>query len=210
MDPKLQSSFIPRKSMANIPSYQASSVTVYSIVASIMFVVALGLATVAFISKKTMIDDIVNMNKTLVETRNSFQTEMILDLKNKSYRLTEANSLLKNHLAFSNFFHFVEDTVYEGVTWNDLTYEYNKSGQVRIKLSGLARSFNSLALQYDIFENNPGLSDVALTKIAPDKSGGVSFVAEAVVSRDMILYKAKEVLSVKDEGSLSAEINDIP
>jgi len=173
--------------------FEAKSINLFSIIAIIIFIIAVGGGVAVFISKQLLVTNINSLNKTLIETKDSFEPSTIDDLKRKSARLSEAKSLLDNHFSFSAFFRFMEKNTYQNVVFKDFTYVLQEDGnRPKITVKGQAKDFNSLALQSDLLMKSKELSDITFLEINPDKVGNILFSFSAMVDPSFVLYKYRD------------------
>jgi len=111
------------------------------------------------------------------------KTEQILTLENqmKSYRvkIDDFVSLINNHKFSYNFFGRLEDKIgvlekdtHPKVFFNNMTFSIGKNPVV---ISGITESFEIIAQQIFLFQNDPAVNSVTITKAEINKEGKIEF-----------------------------------
>lgn len=189
MDAKFQPSFIPKQPMASVSRGVSGHVSLLYVIASIIFIVTLGLMGAAFIAERTIRSDIANLNAQIIAAQASFELSTIEDLRRVSAMTTIAHGLLEKHIALSKFLESLGDVTYSNVSFSGLTLDTANGTDVTASLQGMAGSYNALILQSDLFENLSFLKTPAFSDFGLDKSGSVSFSFTATIDPPLIDYK---------------------
>ncbi len=189
MDARFQPSFIPKAPLAQFSQGRTGTISVLYVVASIVFIVVLGLVGAIFITKRTLEREITALDQDLVNAKASFELSTIEELKKVSARTSIANTLLDKHLAVSKFFERLNETTYTNVAFSSFEAESATDGSVEVTLVGRAGGFNSLILQQNLFDNLAFLQDPLFSNFSLDEEGNVSFTFNAVVDSGTVSYK---------------------
>ena len=191
MNSKIRSSFIPKKAIAtkNSTLKKYRSFNILTFVATIVFVVSLAASGGVFIYERLIENSIDQKGIELDSARQTIDIGLINEFKALDRKLRTAEELLGRHTAMTLFFDFLESSTLQNVQYNEFNYEFNTDGVIIINMEGIARSFNSLTLQSDIFRDsniilNPVFSDLSL-----DESGNVQFNVSARIDPSFVLYR---------------------
>ena len=190
MDTKFQTSFIPKKAVMDTGRPRAASVSVFLIIAIILFIVSFAAAGGVFIYKKILIGQINDMNARLVEAKNSFEPTLIDTANALNSRIEGAKKLLAVHSAVSPVFDFLENDALSTVKFDSFSYQ-SKDGMAPIlSLSGQAKDFTSVALQSDIFGQEKFIKNPVFSDLNPDTSGNVVFKFNASLDPSLVSYQS--------------------
>lgn len=196
METKFQTSFIPKKSVAEGIT-RKPSVGLFLLIAIILFIVSLSVAGWVYLEKKVLITKI-NNEKTAIETnKNNFETATIESIIRLDSRIKVANELVANHLSVSPIFNFIESRTLKNVRFKSFTFSAkgtDSSGNsvLKIDLSGQAKDFKTLALQADEFgkpEYRGVISGPMFSSLNLAVDGSVNFNFSASVISDFVKYK---------------------
>lgn len=190
MDTKFQTSFIPKKSLAEVNSHsRPESVSLFLIIGVIIFISALAAAGGVFAYKKILIGSIENMNARLAQAKNSFEPSFIDTANNLNKRIEAAKKLLNAHIVISPVFSLLENRTLATVRFNNFTYNLNDNDSGVISLSGEAKNFSSIALQSDIFGKEKYIKNPVFSDLNPDQSGNIVFKFNASLDPNLVSYK---------------------
>ncbi|HEY4499373.1 MAG TPA: hypothetical protein VJH94_04925 [Candidatus Paceibacterota bacterium] len=190
MDAKFQPSFIPKQSVSSISRGITGHISVLYVIASIFFIVTLGLLGASVIAERFLNQDITKLNQDLITAKSSFELSTIEDLKKVSARTSIAGALLENHVALSKFIEMLGDITYANVSFSDLSITASGSGSaVSVTLSGMAASYNTIILQTHLFEGLPFLKNASVSDFGLSETGSVSFTFSANVEPNLVAYK---------------------
>ena len=198
MDPKFQTSFIPKKPM--IPGSMGMPVkktkSVLSNIAIFLVIVTVLLSAGAFLYEKKLIKDNEQKKQKIQKEITTFDPEITNRLIVLKSRIDSAKELLANHLALTKFFELLNANTISTVQFKDFTYNGSPGKPLAVKLSGIAKSYNDLVFQSDTMLANPNLSNVAFSGFGLDKDGNVIFIMDAEINPSYVSYqKAIENLS---------------
>ena len=179
---------MPRQPLASATRV-VTHISVLYVIASIIFIVILGLIAAVFIAERSLRKDIDGLNVKLVNARNSFELGTIAFLKEVSSRTRMANGLLNKHVAISPFFEELGGATFVTVSFSTLSAKITDTQEMDISLDGIASSYNSLILQKDLLTNIPFLTKAKFSNFALDDEGRVGFSFEGSVAPRVIDYK---------------------
>ncbi len=197
-DIKFQTSFIPKKPVADLQK-RRGSLSLFTLVSVIVFLITLGVAGWVYLEKSILTKQIAD-EQTVIETnRSGLVTDSVTieDLIRLDSRINVANALLANHVAVSPIFNFLQARTLQNIRFTNFHFSSlstDVSGQtgVTIQMSGQAQNFRMVASQADEFgkpEWKNIIKEPAISSLNLNADGSVSFVFTAFIVPDYILYK---------------------
>ena len=191
MNSKIRSSFIPKKAIATKSSTlkKYRSFNILTFVATIVFVVSLAASGGVFIYERLIENSIDQKGIELDSARQTIDIGLINEFKALDKKLRTAEELLGRHTAMTLFFDFLESSTLQNVQYNEFNYEFNTDGVIIINMEGIARSFNSLTLQSDIFRDSNIILNPVFSNLSLDESGNVQFNVSARIDPSFVLYR---------------------
>ena len=190
MDAQFQTSFIPKKSTAaGISTRRPPLATLFFVISVIIFVITLVATIGVFSYKKIIIDRITNMSTELSSAKNAFEPRLIDTLTKFSNRVEVAKQVIGAHSVVSPIFDLLENETLASITFDNFKYDFNESGVSSLSMTGQAKSFNSVALQSDIFGQEKLLKGPVFSDLNLDQSGNVIFKFSVSVDRSLTSYK---------------------
>lgn len=202
MDPKIQTSFIPKKSLATVAKSQSANtsgteggISIVFLIALIIFISVLALAIGVFLYQQFLFQDIENKKVSLDRARSAFEPTLIEEMSRLDFRMKSASEILNNHKALSEFFSLLENTTLVSIQFKDFNYNIDESERISISMNGVASNFNSVALQSDIFGDNKFIQEPIFSNLNLDKKGDIVFDFTAFIDPKLLSYKDTKVSS---------------
>src|SRR5689334_21273156 len=96
-----QTSFIPKKPLAEERVVAPRHTSLFSFIATIIFFLSLAGAAGIYFYKASLESSVATMKSEIVAASDSFQPSALKELQILDRRLTDANHLLSNHIAVS-------------------------------------------------------------------------------------------------------------
>lgn len=192
MEPKFNTSFIPKKPTASIQGTVSSGekgINFITLLATVIFLAAVLFAAGVFMYKLTIEQRISQQLSDLEKVRQSFEPNFISQATRLNERIVSAQRILNKHLSPSSIFELLEEFTLQTVAFKSFDFQNNIDGDVMIKGQGEGDSFRSIVLQSDEFGRTGFLRDVLFSGLEPNEKGNVDFTFEAVVDPQLILYR---------------------
>ncbi len=206
MDPKFQSSFIPRKSAADAALPSRTAVSIFTLICVAFFVVAAVLAGLLFLWKQTL----VRGNEALKDELDVYQAKLtdpnIQELIRLNDRIAVATNHLNSHLALSNLFEVLEDVTHPNVQWKNFVYENNDLTSPSFSMFGLAKGFPDVALQSDKVLADKRFVGPLFSDVSLGTDNTVSFSLKTGVAPIVISYKAL----IREKSAIEVTSSDTP
>lgn len=201
MDTKFQTSFIPKKALAEATSRPRSeSVSIFLIISVIIFILTLAVAGGLFAYKRVLIGNIEEMNRRLAEAKNSFEPESIEQWNRLNKRIEAAKKLLVAHTVVSPIFELLENSTLATVRFDSFLYDLKDNGTSYLTLTGRATQYTSVALQSDIFSQDRYIKNPVFSDLNPDQNGNIVFKFSATVDPALVSYQ-KNLISAGISGN---------
>lgn len=194
MEPKVQTSFIPKKSLAESAAPRRRGVSIFMLLGVAVFLITVLLAGGVFLYERFLKGSIENKDASLQKARAAFEPALIEDLKRMSARMSLARDVLNNHLAPSAIFTLLEEATLRSVRFRTFTYTL-VGGKASIAMHGEARSFGDVAIQSDTFANTRRLRDSIFSNLNLDSSGNITFNFTGTTDPSLILYRNQALAS---------------
>ena len=193
MEPKFQSSFIPKSpigsSGATLPTQgRRSERNLFGFVSTTVFSLSVILAMAVFGYSYYLKYAIAKMATQIEGGRAELQPEKVNELIRLNDRINSTQDLIGTHLLLSPLFKFLEASTIKNVRFTSFSYEMNQSG-LRLSMRGEARSYSALALQADLFSKSGLLENVAFSDLVLDEKGNVIFSFQASVDPGLLSYQ---------------------
>ncbi len=202
MDPKFQPSFIPKKADSGLDSFKRPSSTsggLFYLLGVSLFVLALISATGVFVYEKYLNSRISKMQADLETARQALNPELVKDLSRSHARMMSAREILSKHVSMTSFFSLLGSQTLQAVSFNDFSLMSSGDGAITVEMSGESRDYKTVALQSEIFSNNPYFRNPSFSGLDLNESGNVIFRFKSGISPDLVLYeKTFEVKPVSE------------
>lgn len=193
MDTKFQTSFIPKRpvitaSDAGIKVKRPTNLV--SLLSILIFVAAIVGAAGLFLYRNYVQDEIAKMESELVAARAAFETDLLNEFVRLDARMMSAEELLNKHVAMSVLFDYLQNHTVRNIQYKDFAYKMDEAGIIRLNIRGVAQSYNTIALQSQVFGGNKDMKNVSFSDMDLDDKGNVTFTFSADLDRSAIAHKA--------------------
>ena len=191
MDKDFQTSFIPKKSLAEerVVTRRPASLLVF--LGTLIFFASLASAGGVYFYRASLMKKVDSMASQLEKARARFEPSLITDLETLDRRLGAADNVLSNHIVVSPIFETLQALTLKTIRYTSMTYEVmNEDGEsIRVSLRGQSSSgYTPIALQSDMFLQNKYIKDPLFSNLLVDASGRVNFDLEFTVDPTYLSY----------------------
>jgi len=201
MEPKFQTSFIPKKPIANagsaiIQKPKTGFASLYMTIAVVLFVASLGSIGGAFAYQQFLEAHLAASQKTLTQREQQFNIDLIQQLREINVKIDNSQKLLASHVATSRVFDIIPKFTSAHVRFLNMDLTTAASGKpAQISLQGYGTGLQAVAFQSDVFSSleQYGLRNIVKNPIMSDPSidqstGKASFGFTATISSDALSY----------------------
>ncbi len=192
MDTPTQSSFIPQDagapSAGNSQSRSQGGLSdLILLMTIVMFVASVALAGAVFLYseylKKSAADKVVQLQR----AKDAFEPSLIHTLTRLDDRMHVADELLAAHIAPTAFFSILQQASLTTIQFESLDFDALDPQRIQIKMTGIAQSVNSIALQADLFSKNGTITNPIFSNINR-QADGVHFNLTALVNPQSVNF----------------------
>lgn len=201
MDNQIKTSFIPHKpvstgvdSHTSIGSSSHKSVgrTIFSLIATILFVGACAAYGATFLWEKQLESTISRQQSEMLQSLEGFDERFIKEATRLDTRIQEASKILANHVSPSTLFGLLSERTLETVAFSVFSLTDLKNGGLKLAGEGEAVRYESIVLQSDEFGRTQYLRNVLFTNLVQDfEQNRIKFSFEAQLDPRLIMYKDK-------------------
>jgi hypothetical protein len=192
MDPKFQSSFIPKAPVVgNNVVEKKETTSFFGIFAMFVFSVALLALGGAFAFKKITESSIRDLETELAEAEASVDKPSIDNLIAFDKRIKAMKEIIYSHVAVSGYLAMLEDSTVSNVEFKTLKYSTPDSrGNITITMDGRAGSYGAVAEEEYVLAQNPDTVSLNFDNLSLDKSsGGVSFIFKGEFKNNLVKFR---------------------
>lgn len=197
MEPKFQSSFIPKglstSSGADLltgRNYKGRKKSLLSFLALVIFIISVVLAVGIFGYKFYLIYHIDKMGADLDQARSTLQPEIIDELTRLNNRIISTKNLISEHRVVTPLFEFLEISTPRTVRFRDFNFSMTE-GDIGLQMKGEAQGYVVLALQADIFSRSEYFKDPIFSDLSLNDRGEVTFIFRTTIDASLISYERK-------------------
>jgi hypothetical protein len=189
MDPQFRTSFIPKKPIVAQTSRATSSVNLFSLLGTVLFIASVALSAGAFFYQGLLTKQIATNKATLERAKDAFEPELINQIIRLDTRIETGKKLLGTHLAVTPFFDFLSSITLRSVRFRDFSFSYLAADKIVVAMKGQAQSYASVALQSDVFSAQKSIKNTLLSDMALDPTGTVTFSVSTTINPSLVSYE---------------------
>ncbi|OGG63039.1 hypothetical protein A3C21_03365 [Candidatus Kaiserbacteria bacterium RIFCSPHIGHO2_02_FULL_59_21] len=153
----------------------------FVLVSIVLLVASLALAAGVFLYTGYLRSSAASKVGQLERAKAAFEPSLIHELTRLDDRMRAAGGVLGGHIAPSAFFRMLEQTTISSLAYTSLDFEAAEPQRMNVKMDGVARSVNSIALQADLFAKGGMITSPIFSNINRE-ADGVHFSLSALVN----------------------------
>lgn len=191
MDPQAQTSFIPKRPLAEDRAPRQKTVSIFSFLATILFLASIAGAGAMYFYESSLKANVTSMQQDLTKAKDAFEETFLQELQVVDARINAAREVLENHITVSPIFTALQQSTLKSVQFTKFVYAIEGTGpgaSVLVKMSGKAQSYNALALQSDELTKNKYVRNPIFSNLTLDTQGNVLFDLSFTVDPKFVLY----------------------
>jgi Tfp pilus assembly protein PilV len=190
MDNKFQTSFIPQRPIVTESGSKSSGINLLLLISVIVFVVSVLSMVGFYLWQKSLKSQIKTQSDQLVELQRQTEKNTINSLISLDDLLKTSDELLKKHVAISPLFQFLQSNTITDVRFKNFSFSYGELNKISVKMSGVAKDFNTIAAQTEAFNKamKKGIVNPIFSDFSPQADGTVSFNFSADLDPALINY----------------------
>ncbi len=191
MEPKFQSSFIPKGPLATSGTAtkvsRQSDKSLLATLAVFVFIFSILLSLGGAGYEWYLKNSLVKMSGSLEEAEASLDPDTINEISNLDQRIISTKRIVDSHKIISPFFTYLEASTVSLVRFTDFRYE-SVNGELSLSMRGESKGYLALALQSQILNTSGYLKDVIFGDLSLNEKGDVSFSFKAKLDPSIISY----------------------
>lgn len=191
MQPKFQTSFIPKKAVEGDSSRGVRAVddtNIFTLAGTLVFLSTVLLFGGLFLYKNLLLKQLEQKGNEVIAAKSAIEPDKIREILDANSRITASVDLLNNHLVTSKLLSLLGELAVKNLQFNDLKYE-NKANGPTILINGEVKTYNSLAFQNETLSKNELLKKPVFSEINLLDSGNIKFRFSAVLDHSLVSYK---------------------
>ncbi|MES2214160.1 MAG: hypothetical protein V4465_02100 [Patescibacteria group bacterium] len=192
MEPKFQSSFIPKGPLTTSASFAARTAErkqgILGYISKILFVLSLLGAVGSFGYVKYLQSSINQKTADLEAARATLEADTISELARLNTRIQVTQNLLSKHRVITPFFDYLESITYKTIKFSSFTFNMTEKGPL-ITMKGQARGYAAVALQSDDFSKSKYIKSPVFSNLNLDDKGNVIFEFRGSLDPAVLAYK---------------------
>ena len=189
MDPRFQTSFIPKKPIVANTGRSSAPINLFSLLSTIIFIAALALSGGVFFYKNLVTKEIAQNKATLERAKGAFDPELIQKIIRLDNRIETSKQLLSSHLAVTPIFDFISSITLKTVRFKDFNFAYLAPDKIQVSMRGQAQSYSSVALQSDVLSSQKLLKNTIVSDMALEAAGTVGFNVSTIIDPSLLSYQ---------------------
>jgi hypothetical protein len=191
MESPAQTSFIPHDAGTPVSMRRESGglSELFLLVSILLLIVSGALGAGVFLYTQYLQTSAKSKLDQLNRAEAAFDPSLVQQLTRLDSRMRDAQSILSSHLAPSQFFSMLESSTIQDISFSTLTYDASDPTHIELKMSGIAGSVNSIALQAQLFSQGGIITSPIFSNIDREQDG-VHFDFSALVNPAAISYES--------------------
>lgn len=193
MGPTPNTSFIPKQGSTRVTQTalrRHNRFNFIGFIAILLLVISVALAVAVFVYQRLSNSELESAKQELAEKRNTFQPGDIASIRELDARMATAQGLLEDHASPSKLLDVLERATQKDVQYVEFEFTRRPSGDISVKMKGVAPRFNTVALQAERFAQESLFSQIIFSNLNKTTSGGVTFQVNFDIAKEAIAYEA--------------------
>jgi hypothetical protein len=190
MDSPTQPTFLPHEAVTSSGVRRGGGglAELFLLVAILLFVISAALAVGVFLYTQYLQSSNASKLSQLNSAEASFDPSLIQQLTRLDTRMSAAQSLLSAHLAPSLIFAMLQSSTVQDISFSSLQLDASNPQSIKLTMSGVAASVNSIALQAQVFSQS-GLIQSPIFSNIDAEPDGVNFNFTGLINPSAISYE---------------------
>lgn len=193
MDQNFQTSFIPKRPLAEDRAPRPKSVSIFLFLGTILFIASLIGAGAMYFYRASLTSQVAQMKIDLQKAEGAFEGDFIRQLQLTDKRINAANAVLTDHISVSPIFQELQQATLKSIQYTKFTYTITGSGptaKITIQMSGRSQSYTAIALESAKLVENKYIKEPIFSNLTPNDQGLVLFDLTFSVDPQFVLYRA--------------------
>jgi hypothetical protein len=166
-----QPSFIPHDAKQVQGRGSGGLAELLMLIGIVLLVASAALAGGVFLYQQYLTSSNAGKLDQLQRAEAAFEPSLVQQLQRLDDRMTAAGSLLESHLAPLALFSMLEQTTISSIQFTSLKFDASDPQHISLRMSGVADSVNSVALQSDLFSKSGAIQSPIFSNIDRQQDG---------------------------------------
>ena len=189
MEKEFQTSFIPKKPLAEARVPRKRPIGVFVLLATILFFTSLITGIGVYFYKASLLRQVESMSVSLEKAKAAFEPSLIEDFQILDRRINSANEVLSKHLIVSPIFETLQELTLKSIRFTSFDFLRNGDQIINVTIKGLSKDYDSIAIQSDLFGQNKYIKNPIFSNLNLDLKGNISFDFTFSVDQEFLLYQ---------------------
>jgi len=209
MEPKFQTSFIPKNSISQREDSfkKVKSFNLFSTIATLLFIATLGAWGGLYFYKNVLNNDILKLKQDIADTREAFEPQTINELISFSNSIKSTNQLLQNHVSVSTLFDSLQSITIRPIQFVEFSYS-EIGGQVLVDIVMRGISYAAFAQQSEIFKNQNFIISPKFSNFTLTDTGLIEADFTAIIDESILSYENSLIDDQLVSEDVSSEVNE--
>jgi hypothetical protein len=130
------------------------------------------------------------METTLVSAREALQPSLIEELVKEDSRMNSASDIVNSHVSLSALFGLIEKLTLKSVRFTNFSFRTSSAdvNMIEIQMAGEALTYKNVALQEQIFSEDPNIINPLFYDLDLDDKGDVTFSFKTTIDPQAISF----------------------
>lgn len=174
MAENIPTSFVPKKPLRQVKRKSHAGTSVFSIAGILILVASIVLAGLVFGYNIFLKEELTKKTNQVAALQASINEKSVEDLSRLSDRIKIGQGLVENRVATSQVLDFLQTNTLQNVQFKELQLTEDQNEFV-FEAGGVAKSFNAMAYQSEVFAKSSLIKDQIFSDIKVDENGNVTF-----------------------------------
>lgn len=184
----IPTSFVPQSASAAARRFHSNFTGAFGFfgytVLGVVFTLALGV----FFYGRILATTQASKDAELAKAEETIDPAIVAGFVQLRDRLNSGVLLLADHIAFSGFFTLIETLLPTTVRFTSLHLTVGDAKKIRFEGSGVARSFNALAVASTAFATDGNIKEAIFSNIVINRDNSVSFALSAMLDPKLVAF----------------------
>jgi len=193
MDPKFQSSFIPKGAIPSVGPRGAAidrgERSFFGFISIIIFILVALLSGGILAYKYYLNSEIAKMGSNLTAASATLDPTSINQMVDLSARISSVQGLISHHVVLTPLFAFLESSTVSSIRLTDFNYSITDKKVLQVIIKGLANGYSDIALQSSVLSKTPYFKNIVFSNLTLNPQGKVSFTVSADVDPTLVSYQ---------------------
>lgn len=196
--PTIPTSFVPYSASSATRRFRTDFTGAFGFFAYGILVIIFLMAIGVFVYGRILTNSLSAKDAQLKEEIAKIDQKTVTGFARLHDRLLSGKTLLKGHVAFSNFLASIGTLLPTTVRFTSLHLSFDSTGVPKIDGVGTARNFNALAVVSTTFATDGRIKDAIFSNIGIGKDGTVSFTLSGMLDPESVVFSPSSAPSSLD------------